>query len=325
MNELYGLASFSTEHVVFPLDSSQFTKSAKAQDPTAREQRWAKQLRDFFSFENPKASMSKIGAPIPPQPVQPLPLEPAKGDKFSLIKNVTAGPRGTSAGKFYDLAGEVVKMYFNGSGYLDLYLCDYTVNKDLHEYKAGDLAGKKGRCPEGKMTLHVELQQPHASWTHANVKEGDFIRLLNVRIKWNQKGIGHELEGNMWSDKYYPDKVLVQPLRSGDSHLTDLKARKSSYFANVVNASEETKSMRKRKKNREKEAQKAAQEDEEQAAKRIKARDSGIFMEEDLSSELDKRPAVNAERDEADASVTEEVSTSTQAARNKLNPYGKHV
>lgn len=295
------------------MTSSGCTRSINTPEPTAQEQAWAKSLRDFFAFDVPVNSASA------PQSAQIQVEAISTRDRYSLIKNISAGERG-AAGKFFDLAGEVVKMYFNSQGYLDLYICDYTVNKDLHDYKPDEIEGKGKQCPVGKVTLHIEMHQPHGSWTHQNVKEGDLIRVDNVRIKWNQRGCGSELEGNLWQDKFYPDKVAVRKLTAGDDRISAICSRRAEHMG----ASGESKAQRKRKRRqeKEKEAKSAAVSDTEdgQAAKRTRMRDSGVFLDgsdETVASE-DKKAA-------EDLDAAAEVARLQEATKGKLNPNGKSI
>lgn len=305
-----------TEHVVFPLTTRGFSKSTKTTDPSPHEQAWARSLREFFAFEIPKSALN------PSRTTKVQVVDAPTRDRLSLMKNVIVD-RGTS-GVFVDLAGEVVKMYFNHQGYLDLYLCDYTINKDLHEYKSGDQEGKGGRCPAGRMTLHIELSQPHASWTHDNVHEGDLIRVDNVRIKYNLKGAGSELEGNLWQDKFYPDKVGVRPLLKDDARAVDIRSRRSSFLAILAQATAgDTKSARKRKRKHEKESKLAVDEVvDDPIAKRSKIRDSGVFMNASDETDADYKDDAG-QTGLTDTKRPTDESLPTGAVKSKLNPNGE--
>lgn len=318
MNELIGMSSTMTEHVVFPNASGHYRKSAQGPEPSSHEKKWALSLKESLKHVVvlPEDS-SKAAAAV--APASQAPVQVPVRDKFSRIKGISAGDRGSRAGNFYDLAGEVVKMFYNSWGYLDLYLCDYTVNKDLRDCQTDDFDGKNAQRPTGRMTLHIELQQPHAGWTHDNVQEGECIQLFNVRIKWNQKGTGQELEGNLWEDKNYRDRVLVQPLPDTNKRYADIQASKKSYLANIVETPKaETKSSKKRKKNREREAKKAAVNDEEREAKRRKLRDSGIHLEDSDSRD----DATKEAAEEGDTEEDEPKVTASQVAKKSINPNG---
>ena len=111
--------------------------------------------------------------------------------------------------KYYDLVGQVIKLYASSGGRVELYITDYTMNKLLWEYhreeseanREGDQYGyipqtsesKKWPGPWGKHTLTVTLWTPHSDFAQENVKVNDFVRLQNVHVKWSKdaKAGGH--------------------------------------------------------------------------------------------------------------------------------------
>lgn len=150
---------------------------------------------------------------------------PQNNFKFRLITNVNYND-------YCDLAVEVVKKFPNSNGNMELYVTDYTANDSLYDYPAPDdadaddefsrdgdyygyisnVTGKRKTWsgPSGRRTLQVELLPPHAGYARDRVKEGDFVKLSNVRIKQNSVG---KMEGNLWPDRQFPDKILVHQLK----------------------------------------------------------------------------------------------------------------
>ena len=160
--------------------------------------------------------------------------------KFSLIKDV-----GISS--YYDVVGQVVKLYPDDIK-TELYITDYTPNGLLYNYEWGrgadDGAAREGDAydyapratkknwqgPFGKLTLSVTLWSPHSGWTQANVKEGDFVFLRNVHIKYSRD---HKIEGVLHSDRQWPERVDVSVLdgkHNADDRVKDVLRRKRDYM-----------------------------------------------------------------------------------------------
>ncbi|KAI4724272.1 hypothetical protein E4T49_07993 [Aureobasidium sp. EXF-10728] len=179
--------------------------------------------------------------------------------KFRLIQAVTFND-------YCDLAVEVIKKFPNPNGNMELYVTDYTPNDALYDYPAPDdadaedefgrydkinlheifehdhdsnrdgdyyayisnVTGKRKNWPgpSGRHTLQVELLSPHAGFARDNVREGDFVKLSNVRIKQSNAG---KMEGNLWPDKRFPDKILIHSLNDEKQRKT-LFNRRESYW-----------------------------------------------------------------------------------------------
>jgi protection-of-telomeres protein 1 len=201
---------------------------------------------------------------------------------------------------YCDLAVEVIKKFPNSNGNLELYVTDYTPNPSLYDYpspedaEADDDFSRYERTdtpdspdsnhnwnrdgdafsyipnvtgtrrdwpgPSGRHTLQVELLPPHAGFARDRVREGDFIKLSNVRIKQGSAG---KMEGNIWTDQRYPDKIQVHPLIE-EKALESLKNRRDNYWKahrRRTEQDEETPRKRPSKKQRQKaKARKAAVE-----------------------------------------------------------------
>jgi len=146
--------------------------------------------------------------------------------KFSLIEHIELN-------KFYDVAGEAVKMFYNTDMYLEMYITDYSSNPILPDHEppdmsyAGMLPQHPWRGPYGKMTLKVELHQPHAFWAHQNLNEGDLVILKNVRIKLSRTG---EVEANIFPEKHDPGRINVEAMSRFHKDRDSLMSRKDAYL-----------------------------------------------------------------------------------------------
>ena len=223
------------------------TKERRAPEPNLAELKYAVALcnsRDRDSYSAPVPQTSSKGSPsgttVPSLSVIPK-------QKFSLIKDMECD-------RFYDLVGQVVRIYPNISC-TDLYITDYTHNgllynhewglhdddasRDGDEYGYAPRVKKKWRGPYGKKTLTVTLWPPHAYWAQTNVKEDDFVFLRNVRTKFSAD---QKLEGVLHSDRKYPDRVDVTILHSkddSDDRVKDVLRRKREYIKQFKDQSKE--------------------------------------------------------------------------------------
>ena len=192
---------------------------------------------------------------VVPQPAAPgarnaRPAQPGSGhanrtasvvysNKFKLIKDLESRV-------FSDICVEVVKKFFNHNGQCELYVTDYTPNKQMFYYAPpeekkndlvhdGDQFGYNGPPkrdwpgPYGFLVLKVTLVDPHATFAIRQVKEGDMIALENVKIKLMPSN--SRLEGDMWPDQHSPEKVQVRHLHRHRKETMDLRLRKSEYMA----------------------------------------------------------------------------------------------
>ncbi|KAI4172033.1 MAG: hypothetical protein LQ346_008664, partial [Caloplaca aetnensis] len=165
---------------------------------------------------------------------------PALGrrDKFTLVKDAKID-------NFYDLVGQVVKVY-PGNGVVELYMTDYTSNQELFNYEWGrddpDAADgednsllygsapstkRKWPGPFGKYTLIVGLFPPHSYHAQNHIKEGQFVFLRNVRIKWSKD---MKMEGSLHTDRRNSDRVDVTVIYDHtDERVKDVLRRKIQY------------------------------------------------------------------------------------------------
>ncbi|KAG9583545.1 hypothetical protein KCU77_g10803, partial [Aureobasidium melanogenum] len=213
---------------------------------------------------------------------------PQTNGKFRLITNVNYND-------YCDLAVEVIKKFPNSKGNMELYVTDYTANDSLYNYPApddadaedefsrdGDFYGyisnvtekrKNWSGPSGRRTLQVELLPPHAGYARDRVKEGDFVKLSNVRIKQSNAG---KMEGNLWPDRQFPDKILVQPLKE-TKQLKALHDRREDYWRDRNAQAEANKQSKESEKYERKMAKKQRKKDN-------KARRLGLNKDETAST-----------------------------------------
>ncbi|KAL8761303.1 MAG: hypothetical protein Q9184_002572 [Pyrenodesmia sp. 2 TL-2023] len=158
-------------------------------------------------------------------------------DKFALVKDVQID-------KFYDLVGQVLKVY-PGNGVVELYLTDYTSHSSLYNYEWGrddpDAAEDGGNSlygsststnrkwpgPYGKHTLTISLFSPHSYYAQNLIKEGQFVFLRNVRIKFSKDA---KMEGSLHTDRHNPDRVDVTIIHDhSDERVKEVLRRKMQY------------------------------------------------------------------------------------------------
>jgi hypothetical protein len=115
------------------------------------------------------------------------------------------------------------------SSILETILTTSSRDGDPHGYISSTSGTKRDWTgPSGRHTLKVELFPPHAGFARDKVKEGDHLMLQNVRIKESNAA---KMEGNLWQDRQYPDKVLVHHMRDKERpELKELLARKQAYW-----------------------------------------------------------------------------------------------
>jgi hypothetical protein len=147
---------------------------------------------------------------------------------------------------FADICGQVVKQ-FPGNRGCELYITDYTENKEMFFYAPPEMDGNEERegdefgytavpkkswpGPYGYLVLQVNTQEPHSSYANASVREGDFVLLQNVRAKIRTDI--SKLQGDMWPDQANPDRVqIVKSMSINKSpEVQALLTRKERYWA----------------------------------------------------------------------------------------------
>jgi protection of telomeres protein 1 len=148
-------------------------------------------------------------------------------DKYSLLQDIKAG-------YFYDLIGEVIRVY-DRDGRVTLYLSDYTAhslfynnvwyegdadlsNRDGDEYgytKSKKKASNDWPGPYGKLSIQITVYDSHAAYIREQVKNGDWVILRNVHVKMGN--IGGCIEGFLRGDRNaFESKVQVQIIRRAE-------------------------------------------------------------------------------------------------------------
>lgn len=146
-------------------------------------------------------------------------------DKFSLLKDVKPG-------NFYNLLGEVIRIFDGSPSTITMYLSDYTAHKSFYEYvwqEDGQASDDNGRDeygnrkykpkeskawpgPYGKMTIQLTLYDAHADFVRDNVKDGQWVLLRNVHIKFGT--MGNCLEGFLRGDpNQYENTIRVEVMK----------------------------------------------------------------------------------------------------------------
>ncbi|KAF2226037.1 hypothetical protein BDZ85DRAFT_258489 [Elsinoe ampelina] len=158
--------------------------------------------------------------------------------KFALIKDMQVNG-------FYDMIVEVIKIFPTPYDYLEAYVSDYTTNKLLYDYptpeeqrsngRDGDEFGymdetkKRWQGPWGQTVLKIEVKAPHSIHLQRNVQERQYARLSNVRVKLSRQS---KLEGNLWPDNNWPDKMLVEKINPAAVDVgRALMERRAQYWA----------------------------------------------------------------------------------------------
>ena len=215
-------------------------KGKNAPEPKPAEVKYAIALcnsRDRSSYSEPVIPMP-ISDAVPTTGGGPI-LSLGFKDKFSWVKDLVID-------KFFDLTGQVVKVYPNQTC-TELYITDYTTNPLLYNHEwsrqgengasregdeygyASTRAKKKWRGPFGKRTLTVTLWPPHGHWAQTHIREDDFVFLRNVRIKYSKD---NKVEGVLHTDKKYEDRIDVTKLSSrgdADDRVKEILRRKRDY------------------------------------------------------------------------------------------------
>lgn len=247
---LSGLSStwavFHQKDIPQSMTSSQsalkYTKHNKAPEPKSAEMKYAIVLcnerdRDRTSYTEPAVSAQVTDSIVSNGTAR---LNTCFRDKASLIKDLVID------NKFFDLTGQVVKVYTDQSC-TELYITDYTTHPLLYNYEWGcqgeDVpprdgdefryvparAKKQWRGPFGRRTLTVVLWPPHSYWAQTNIREDDFVFLRNVHIKYSKDS---KMEGVLHSDRKYEDRIDVSKLSSrgdADDRVKEILRRKRDY------------------------------------------------------------------------------------------------
>jgi flagellar biosynthesis GTPase FlhF len=207
--------------------------------------------------------------------------------KDRLIKDIEVGT-------YCNLAVEIVKIYDTGGDSVDLYVTDYTTNKDLYLYEDPKYADRwssgnvsRWNGPYGQVTLAVRAWEPHTRVARS-VQVGDVVMLTNVHIKMSRE---LKVEGALHQDQRFPDKVQITKIYNRDQ-ITALNRRKEDFYnaRSRPPANPPRKSGTKRAAKK-KEEKKAREREEKEAEQRR--------IEKHLEEEAAKRGNINAHSKQA--------------------------
>jgi len=204
---------------------------------------------------------------------------PASSKKDSLLKDIEVS-------RFCNLTVEVVKIY-DGRDTLDLFVTDYTTNKDFFLYEdpknadALSFAGSSTwRGPYGQVTMAVRLWYPHTSYAREEVEVGDLVFLSNVHIKLSG---ANKLEGALHQDPKYPGKVQVRKIVNREQ-IAAHAARKEAYLGaqnrQDAHRPHQPKKASAKKSAKKKEEKKARERQEKEAEQR----ELEIFLENEAAA-----------------------------------------
>lgn len=216
----------------------------------------------------PPVPLPPANAPTEPAAVRKRPGHELQSDDAKRVRSSAFGPKYRKISEvrhydFADLCVLVVKKFTSQSGACELYVTDYTENKELYLYLPPEAEAEDGRDgdqfnysggqkkqwpgPYGQQVLKIDVMSPHADYASREIAEGELILLQNVKLKasMNQNG---RLEGNMWQDSRNPEKIQIKKCK--DLEVPEVKAlyeRKSRYWAarnaKVGKGAEETKGL----------------------------------------------------------------------------------
>ncbi|KAF7194474.1 Protection of telomeres protein 1 [Pseudocercospora fuligena] len=162
-----------------------------------------------------------------------------KNPKLKAIKDLRGGEKAWA-----DIYAFVVKTFGTPNG-CDLYVTDYTENQAVRRYtypeeevdsiRDGDVYGYNGpkkkawKGPWGYHVYKVNLKGPHARFANGNLSEGDVVLLKNVKMRVTPENAF--LEGDMWPDDKYPEKIQIQKLKNlAIPEVQEMMARKEKYW-----------------------------------------------------------------------------------------------
>jgi protection-of-telomeres protein 1 len=184
-----------------------YTVTFGARDPTTQEQMAVIHMKNAAS-----GSVQQVKQHAATQPVQAT-----APDKLSLVKDLELG-------KFYDIRAQVVNIYYNNHGTVDLKVTDYTSNKNLFLYLDPDdedymFQDQSWKGPYGQVTISVLLYGNNAAWARENLAFGDYVYIRNMRTKLSP---ANKLEGVLHEDRQRPNQIDIRKLlKSSDIQAID--------------------------------------------------------------------------------------------------------
>lgn len=217
-----GVLIFHAKHIPVPELSQAYqlgnqkipyTYLAGSQPPNTQEQMAVIHLRHAASASMPQVKQHAATAPT----------STAATDKLCLIKNLQFD-------RFYDVRAQVVNVYYNNFGSVDLKVTDYTSNTELFLYvepddEDGRYQDRNWKGPYGQLTLDVKLYGNNAAWARDNVTNGDFVFFKNLHTKASPH---NKLEGVLHENRQRPEQVDIRKLISM-SDTEEINKRREEY------------------------------------------------------------------------------------------------
>ncbi|KAJ9602899.1 hypothetical protein H2200_012679 [Cladophialophora chaetospira] len=217
---------------------NQYPAGAQAALPNGLELKYAKAIAEQENPDLWPQMQPRAQANIADAAVSNGGNQPPHREKFKTLQNLEL-PVGNGY-IFVDLLGEVRRIFSNDF-LTELYITDYTTNEKLYDYKSSDnQAGRTGDPygyikeesstwpgPWGQMTMTVVCRDGQSHLANAKVKLGDFVLLRNIQVKMDKTG--WKLEGNCRDDPKYPEKELIEVVKSSDERKTEVIRRKRAY------------------------------------------------------------------------------------------------
>ncbi|KIW64278.1 hypothetical protein PV04_09225 [Phialophora macrospora] len=218
--------------------STQYPKGAPAALPNEPELKYAKWIAEQEDPSNWPAVRGRTQADIANTMLSNGGTCAPAREKFKLLQDIEL--QNDNAYIFADLLGEVRKIYSNDF-LTELYVTDYTTNGRLYDYEfVGHGEGRTGDPfgyinvdpstwpgPWGQMTMTVRCRDRQSHIANTKVKVGDFVYLRNIQVKMDRDG--RKLEGNCRDDPRYPEKELIEVVKTKDERRLDVLRRKRAY------------------------------------------------------------------------------------------------
>jgi hypothetical protein len=184
-----------------------------------------------------------------PRPQTVVMVAPSK--KLSLVKDMRGG-------NFYDVVGEIFKIFTRDEKSISLYITDYTMNSQLYSYMARDDGDQQWETfPEGKYTLQITVWGRSAQVIHEKAMLGSFVSLRNIRAVYQDAT--NCLEAKLHEDRDFPDRVYAHVLDESHPLVRELIVRREEFRATrtKADAGKSKKKRQKRKQKKEKEREQA--------------------------------------------------------------------
>ena len=191
-------------------------------------------LREWWRENNPDKAVAVASSSPGGSQITVVPSVVKTQDRFRLVKDMeapTATRNGRPIGNYFNMVGKVVKT-FNSKNAYELYVTDYTENKNLYNYKRdpsneGHLA--KWRGPWGRYTLQITLWDINQNMAMERINEGGYVFIRNLCLKFNLAKKCYE--ASLHKDMQHPDRPdFVVITRMDDLRIQAIEQREREYM-----------------------------------------------------------------------------------------------